>query len=665
MQYTGTNKSEPLTGTTAADVFIASGGNDVLDGRGGSDFVSYAEWNGPVTVTLGMFGTDGSAAKYLRQNIAGNWYTFYNSTDTLRDIENVVGSRFADTITGNEQDNILVGFGGGDDLDGGAGTDTANYAASDAPVVVNLSMGYGAGGHAEGDSYESIENAVGSAFADTLMGSSAANKLQGGDQNDILHGLAGGDRLEGGAGSDTASYRWSTASVRIDLSTGLTTGNAGSHALGDVLVSIENLEGSEYFDILTGNGEANTLTGRGSTDWLAGLGGADHLDGGEGEDLADYRASPQGVTVDLTNNVGLGGDAQGDTYASIENVSASAYDDTLTGTAGDNQLDGFESDDLLAGMAGRDRIYGGEGSDTADYSQSQGVGFFDDDVTINLTTGEIRGGHAEGDTFISIENVIGSQASDTLTGDANANTLDGQNGGDVLAGLGGADTLIGGDDYMADTADYSASPVAVQVNLQTNVNHYGHAEGDLLFGIEDVVGTGGDDRITGNASDNWLYGLNGRDTLAGGDGMDTLMGGIGNDTLHGGLGWDVLAGQEDADTLVYASADESKYAGYDGGNGILTADRAYYFQSGIDKVDLRKVDANPFQSGDQAFVIVEEFTGAAGQLVITDPTDAGDGMEESWLFADLDGNGEAEFAIQFLGNVPQGTAAITPFDILL
>ena len=292
------------------------------------------------------------------------------------------------------------------------------------------------------------------------------------------------------------------------------------------------------------------------------------------------------------------------------------------------------------------------------------MGLFDDDVTINLTTGEIRGGHAEGDTFISIENVIGSQASDTLTGDANNNTLDGQNGGDVLAGLGGADTLIGGDDYMADTADYSASPAAVTVNLQTNVNHFGHAEGDLLFGIEDVVGTGGDDRITGNASDNWLFGLKGRDTLAGGDGNDTLMGGIGNDTLHGGLGWDVLAGHEDADTLVYASAEESLYAGYDGGL-YLTADRAYYFQSGVDRIDLRKIDANPFQSGDQAFVIVDEFTGAAGQLMITDPVDAGDGLEEAWLFADLDGDAKADFAIQFIGNVPQGSPMVAPLDLLL
>jgi Ca2+-binding RTX toxin-like protein len=665
MQYNGTSKSELITGTKLADLFIASGANDVLDGGDGNDTVSYAEWGGPVTLTLGMFGADGSADKYWRQNIAGTSYTFYNSTDTLRSIENVTGSRYADTITGNEQANVLTGLDGGDRLDGRGGTDTVDYAASNRAVFVNLSAGYGLGGHAEGDTYLSIENVTGSAFADTLIGSDGVNKLQGGDDDDVLQGLAGGDRLEGGAGSDTASYRLSPAGVWIDLSTGFVSGSSGSHALGDVLVSIDNLEGSEYFDILTGNGADNTLAGRGSTDWLAGLAGADHLDGGAGEDTADYRASAAGVTVDLTHNVGLGGDAQGDTFASIENVNGSPYGDTLSGDAGDNRLDGFDGDDVLAGLAGHDRIYGGDGSDTADYSQSQGVGsLFDDDVTINLSTGEAHGGHAEGDTLISIENVIGSHAGDRLSGDANANTLDGRDGGDVLAGLGGADTLIGGDDFLADTADYTASPAAVQVNLQTNVNHFGDAEGDLLFGIENVFGTGGDDRITGNASANELFGFNGRDTLSGGDGNDTLRGGDGNDTLQGGLGWDVMYGDANADTFVYVSADEGKYAGYDGGI-YLTADRVYGFETGVDRIDLSKIDANPFMAGDQAFVMVDAFTGTAGELVSTDPVDGGDGIEKSWLFADLNGDAQPDFAIEFLGNVPQGSPMVAPHDLLL
>ncbi len=168
----------------------------------------------------------------VRQNIAGNWYTFYNSTDTLRSIENVVGSRFADTITGNEQDNILIGLGGGDTLDGGGGTDTVELrgvrrraSSSTCP------MGFGQGGHAEGDSYQSIENVVGSAFADTLMGSSAANKLQERRQNDILQRPRGRRPLEGGDGQrhrELPLVAGERASINFDRPR---TGNTGSHAL--------------------------------------------------------------------------------------------------------------------------------------------------------------------------------------------------------------------------------------------------------------------------------------------------------------------------------------------------------------------------------------------------------------------------------------------------
>ena len=113
MAIFGTNGNDNLPGTAGADLFIASGGNDFLDGRGGNDTVSYANWSGPVTVALGMNGANGSANKYIVQWIFGQPYTWYNSTDTLRSVENVIGSRFNDTITGNELDNILTGLGGG------------------------------------------------------------------------------------------------------------------------------------------------------------------------------------------------------------------------------------------------------------------------------------------------------------------------------------------------------------------------------------------------------------------------------------------------------------------------------------------------------------------------------------------------------------------------
>ncbi len=64
----------------------------------------------------------------------------------------------------------------------------------------------------------------------------------------------------------------------------------------------------------------------------------------------------------------------------------------------------------------------------------------------------------------------------------------------------------------------------------------GDAEGDKLFGIENVIGSDGDDVLTGDAKNNVLEGGNGDDILNGGAGNDILNGGFGNDLLIGGAG---------------------------------------------------------------------------------------------------------------------------------
>ncbi len=226
--------------------------------------------------------------------------------------------------------------------------------------------------------------------------------------------------------------------------------------------------------------------------------GEDRLIGGAGTDTADYSSSTSGITVNLGAGSGSGGDAAGDTLTGIENVTGSAYNDSLTGDGAANVLSGGAGNDTLAGGAGADSLTGGSGTDTADYSGSTSG------ITVNLGAGSGSGGDAAGDTLTGIENVIGSSYSDVLTGDANANAIYGGSGADVVSAGSGGDALYGG------------------------------SGSDTLSGAE------GADQVFGGSGNDALHGDAGNDLLSGGDGVDRLSGGTGDDTLSGGLGRDVF-----------------------------------------------------------------------------------------------------------------------------
>lgn len=135
----------------------------------------------------------------------------------------------------------------------------------------------------------------------------------------------------------------------------------------------DKLYGSQLADGIYGYGGNDTLYGQDGDDEIFGgegkdllLGGrgADYLDGGAGNDTASYAGSASGVTINLATGLGYGGDAQGDTLVSIENVIGSSYSDTLVGDALNNKLSGGGGDDLMLGGAGQDSLLGGNGNDT-------------------------------------------------------------------------------------------------------------------------------------------------------------------------------------------------------------------------------------------------------------------------------------------------------------
>lgn len=239
-----------------------------------------------------------------------------------------------------------------------------------------------------------------------------------------------------------------------------------------------------------------------------------------------------------------------------------AGDDTLNGADGNDTLSGGDGNDLLNGGAGADALIGGSGIDTADYTGSTGS------LRVDLQFSQINTNVAAGDTYDSIENLIGSQGFDNLRGSAGVDnlirgmanvdyifgrsgmdTLEGGIGDDVLFGGLDADVLIGG--ANRDRAQYSESLTGLLLDLNDPSRNTGEAAGDTYDSIEDLAGGFHQDTIYGDAGSNRLFGREGNDTLFGRAGNDYLNGGANSDRLEGGAGDDTLRGGQASDTFVF------------------------------------------------------------------------------------------------------------------
>jgi Ca2+-binding RTX toxin-like protein len=210
----------------------------------------------------------------------------------------------------------------------------------------------------------------------------------------------------------------------------------GNSAQGDIYTDVENALGSIYNDTMIGDGGNNRLDGSDGNDVLRGAIGQDALVGGNGIDSASYEDNQGSVFVDLLRGVGYNNAAQGDSFSSIEDLTGSIFADYFIGTDGVNTLTGGDGDDILLGALGADTLIGGNGNDTASFEDNQGA------VFVNLTLSQGFGNAAQGDTYSSIENLVGTVFYDTFIGDDNANRLDAARGYDTLTGAGGADTFV-------------------------------------------------------------------------------------------------------------------------------------------------------------------------------------------------------------------------------
>ncbi len=514
---------ENAYGSLGDDTFIMNATDNIENivdgGIDGVDTISYQNYTTKVTVNLGA--TDG-----INTVKTGD-------TDTILNIENLIGGSAGDELTGNDQNNQITGGAGADTIHSSRGTDIINgsTSAADIDIMDYSNRNNGITLSTSGSTYTitktddsnsvdtltNIEVINGTTFVDIMDGGTGNDTFNAGLGNDSLTGGAGNDRLNGEAGDDTLSgdlgndildggseltdgdtvtYESRTEKVTVNLdNSGNATVTVGVSGESDTLIDIENIAGSTVDDDITGNDSVNTLFGMSGNDTLKGEGGNDYIDGGLGDDII-YG--------------GAGSDAL------KGNRGADTFIQTVGETTGDNIDGGSETD-------------GTRGNDTVNYSafiSAAGIKVSLNDTSLaNVTIGSNVSDH----TLTNIENVIGSSGTDTIEGDTANNSLNGLSGtNDTLSfskTSNGVFVNISGNSINSDI-DGNGSSDTIAANTATG-NEIGT---DTVINFDDVIGGSGNDTIIGDGFANTLDGASGNDILVGGTGNDKLIGGAGLDT---------------------------------------------------------------------------------------------------------------------------------------
>ncbi len=442
-----------------------------------------------------------------------------NEHDYLQSIENIIGTSFADTISGSAGVNSLIGGPGGDSI-------------------------MGLGGN------------------DTLTGGNGNDTLLGGDGDDFLNGGAGNDIMNASVGSDAVDYTAASSGISVNLSANaqatrlILTGSTYSNdewtvyidGVGAVtyVVQPSDEEGSNIVNLATNWAAAINASALNSilTATVEIVGGSTTILLQENTASGGFDCSASVVdatTSDNSQNYPLfikvetivypgqmqSGD-ENDLLISVENIIGTSFDDTISGAAGANSLIGGSGADSISGLGGDDILLGGDDADTL-------LGDAGDD------------------------SLIGGNGNDILDGGAGYNTLAGGLGNDTYYVSGWtrlSEAINGGIDTLISTVGI--------INLPSNI------ENIILQGSNPLTATGNllDNSITGNSGNNSLYGNDGNDSLFGLTGTDYLEGGNGNDFIDAGEGNDTLIGGAGDDTLLGGSG-RDRFDGNPGNNLII------------------------------------------------------------------------------------------------
>ena len=413
----------------------------------------------------------------------------------------------------------------------------------------------------------------GGAGNDILYGGAGEDSLRGDEGDDILYGGAGDDYLRGGEGDDILYGGAGADTYYIGISSGFDyntiisdedKGGMVSFYSGWDALAIENFRRVDDDNDQVGTNDDLEITlidhyGYYNTGykWVGATVVIEDYYAAESTFLITerrYRTEP--LSDDLVNSIAALSARRGEGFT----VSIRVAGTTPTLATLDSEV--FTGDDQ---------------ENTVSYANAGSLVFVD--LTMSISN---IGGFARGDTYASIENLIGSDHDDVLRGNDRANSLLGGAGNDTLQGGLGNDLLDGGEGV--DTVSFEGEMIGITLRLGEGSEdgfsmREGSSEQGIIRNVERVLGSLADDVIVGNAAYNRLEGRAGNDEIRGGAGNDSLHGNEGNDSLHGNEGNDKLYGGAGDDELYGGEGDDT----LDGGDGNY--DDELYGGAGDDTLD--------------------------------------------------------------------------------
>ena len=555
----GGNGDDLLLGGAGADSLNGSGdddridggdGNDTLDGQEGDDFLTGGGGDDHMTFWYGddtLAGENGNDTFVMRQgDIARGYWGWtvvqggrgsdvlilpFAKSDWWQEKEAGTTNQwtffhrdpddYGKSMVISVQDVETVQFAGGATMT--LSTNTALDTSDDYKRDGHNSYDGDSNARPSG-SYTSSDGAFNAYMGDDYMNAIRTAQTGGSENgetvelayNDFIRGMSGGDTIISGAGNDKVWGEFGDDAIRGDDGNDSILGGSGS----------DQIWGGAGEDTIQGDAGADVISGGSGNDSIDGEDGSDILSGDDGNDT-------------LTG--GMGADfLWGGNNSDILRGGTGA--DRLYGEAGNDRLEGEAGADVLSGGAGNDTLVGGDG--------------------FNILDG------GDGD-----DNLVGGADDDMMSGGADEDTLSGGLGRDTLIGGAGADVLNGGSGIL-DMVSYEGSGARVVIDLEVisgadtlQTAAGGHATGDTLAGIEQVLGSDHDDILTGSSIDNVLIGGKGNDRLNGMDGHDDLVGGYGDDTISAGNGNDRVWGDAGNDTILGSWGQDTIYGG--GGYDVI------------------------------------------------------------------------------------------------